>query len=211
MTRAIVLALLAACAGVVDVWAVVALGGAFAGVVTGNLVTAGHAVAVADPVELLPPAVAVAGFVAGVGLWSLHRRWRRDAVSAPLLAELVVLVALAVAWLLAPAATLPLLAGAAVAMGGQSSVARLLGESTTYMTGTLTGAVADLVTGDGRRWSALRQLGALVLGAVAGGLLLEHLRPAVPAVAVLLAGAAVVVHAVGARRVQDGPVGPDAP
>ncbi|WP_161992341.1 DUF1275 family protein [Pseudonocardia sp. EV170527-09] len=210
MNRAIVLALLAACAGVVDVWAVVALGGAFAGVVTGNLVTAGHAVAVADPVELLPPAVAVAGFVAGVGLWSLHRRWR-DAVSAPLLAELVVLVALAVAWLLAPAATLPLLAGAAVAMGGQSSVARLLGESTTYMTGTLTGAVADLVTGDGRRWSALRQLGALVLGAVAGGLLLEHLRPAVPAVAVLLAGAAVVVHAVGARRVQDGPVGPDAP
>lgn len=210
MNRAIVLALLAACAGVVDVWAVVALGGAFAGVVTGNLVTAGHAVAVADPVELLPPAVAVAGFVAGVGLWSLHRR-RRDAVSAPLLAELVVLVALAVAWLLAPAATLPLLAGAAVAMGGQSSVARLLGESTTYMTGTLTGAVADLVTGDGRRWSALRQLGALVLGAVAGGLLLEHLRPAVPAVAVLLAGAAVVVHAVGARRVQDGPVGPDAP
>lgn len=210
MNRAIVLALLAACAGVVDVWAVVALGGAFAGVVTGNLVTAGHAVAVADSVELLPPAVAVAGFVAGVGLWSLHRR-RRDAVSAPLLAELVVLVALAVAWLLAPAATLPLLAGAAVAMGGQSSVARLLGESTTYMTGTLTGAVADLVTGDGRRWSALRQLGALVLGAVAGGLLLEHLRPAVPAVAVLLAGAAVVVHAVGARRVQDGPVGPDAP
>lgn len=96
-------------------------------------------------------------------------------------------------------------------MGGQSSVARLLGESTTYMTGTLTGAAADLVTGDGRRWSALRQLGALVLGAVAGGLLLEHLRPAVPAVAVLLAGAAVVVHAVGARRVQDGPVGPDAP
>ena len=211
MNRAVVLALLAACAGVVDVWAVVALGGAFAGVVTGNLVTAGYALAVAEPARLLPPAVAVAGFVVGVALWSLLRRRWPTAVSVPLVAELVVLVVLAVAWPLAPGATLPLLAGAALAMGGQSSVAQLLGQSTTYMTGTLTGAVSDLATGDGRRWPALRQLAAIVLGAVAGGLALAHLPAVVPALAALLAAAAVVVRAVGDRRVQDDPVGPSAP
>jgi uncharacterized membrane protein YoaK (UPF0700 family) len=223
VNRTVVLALLAACAGVVDVWAVVALGGAFAGVVTGNLVTAGHALAVAEPARLLPPAVAVAGFVVGVALWSLLRRRWPTAVSVPLVAELVVLVVLAVAWPLAPGATLPLLAGAALAMGGQSSVAQLLGQSTTYMTGTLTGAVSDLATGDGRRWPALRQLGAIVLGAVAGGLALAylpavvpalaHLPVVVPALAALLAAAAaaVVVRAVGDRRVQDDPVGPSAP
>lgn len=211
MNRAVVLALLAACAGVVDVWAVVALGGAFAGVVTGNLVTAGHALAVAEPARLLPPAVAVAGFVVGVALWSLLRRRWPTAVSVPLVAELVVLVVLAVAWPLAPGATLPLLAGAALAMGGQSSVAQLLGQSTTYMTGTLTDAVSDLATGDGRRWPALRQLAAIVLGAVAGGLALAHLPAVVPALAALLAAAAVVVRAVGDRRVQDDPVGPSAP
>ncbi|MEJ8279750.1 YoaK family protein [Pseudonocardia spirodelae] len=199
MRRAVVLALLAACAGVVDVWAVVALGGAFAGVVTGNLVTAGYAVAAGDPGGLLPPAVAVAGFVTGVGLWSLLRRWWPHAVTGPLAAEAAVLAALAVLWPLLPGAATALLAAAAVAMGAQSSVAQLLGQSTTYMTGTLTGAVADLAAGDGRRLSALRQLGAIVLGAVAGGLALQHLPAVVPALAAVLAGAAVVVHAAGRR------------
>jgi uncharacterized membrane protein YoaK (UPF0700 family) len=151
----------------------------------------------------------VAGFVVGVALWSLLRRRWPTAVSVPLVAELVVLVVLAVAWPLAPGASLPLLAGAALAMGGQSSVAQLLGQSTTYMTGTLTGAVSDLATGDGRRWPALRQLAAIVLGAVAGGLALAHLPAVVPALAALLAAAA--VGAVGDRRVQDDPVGPSAP
>lgn len=162
----------------------------------------------------------MAGFVVGVALWSLLRRRWPTAVSVPLVAELVVLVVLAVAWPLAPGASLPLLAGAALAMGGQSSVAQLLGQSTTYMTGTLTGAVSDLATGDGRRWPALRQLGAIVLGAVAGGLALAplpavvpalaHLPVVVPALAALLAAAAAASWSVpsgtgGCRMIRWGP------
>ena len=58
--------LLSAAAGAVDLVAVVALGGAFAGIVTGNLVTLAGALATRDPTRLVPVATAVAGFTLGV-------------------------------------------------------------------------------------------------------------------------------------------------
>ncbi|WP_145984099.1 MULTISPECIES: DUF1275 family protein [unclassified Pseudonocardia] len=200
MRRAVVLAAMAACSGVVDVWAVGSLGGAFAGVVTGNLVTTGAATAAGRWGDLVAPVVAVAGFVVGVALWTFGRRRWPAAVAAPLLAELLLLVVLAVLWPSAGAPAVLLLAGAAIAMGGQSSVALRLGESSTYLMGTLTGAVADLAAGEARRWSAVRQLGALVLGAVAGGLLLVHLPGAVPALAAVPLLVAVVVQGAGEWR-----------
>lgn len=187
---------MAACAGVVDLWAVTSLGGAFAGIVTGNLVTVGRAAGSLRAGDLLAPVVAVAGFALGVAAWSaLPRR----SVGGPLLAELVLLVALAVGWPLGAPAT-ALLAVASIAMGGQSSVALRLGQSTTYLTGTLTGAVAALVV-DGRgRWSALRQLGALVVGATVAAVLLDLLWWSVPTLAVLVLLVAVVVRMSGQER-----------
>ncbi|GLZ46738.1 hypothetical protein Acsp06_29230 [Actinomycetospora sp. NBRC 106375] len=186
--------LLAAVAGVVDLWAVTSLGGPFAGVVTGNLVTAGGAAGRGDLSALWPPLVAVLGFGVGVAIWSFAWRGRPHAVGAPLLVELGVLVALAVAWAVTgprSAVVLVLLGAAALAMGGQSSTALRLGESTTYLTGTLTGGLAALVAGGSRgRVVALRQLGALVVAAAVAALLLGIARWSVPVLAVLLLVAA---------------------
>ena len=57
--------LLAAASGVVDLWAVTSLGGPFAGVVTGNLVTVGGAAGRGDATALWPPLIAVLGFALG--------------------------------------------------------------------------------------------------------------------------------------------------
>jgi uncharacterized membrane protein YoaK (UPF0700 family) len=198
--------LLAAASGVVDLWAVTSLGGPFAGVVTGNLVTVGGAAGRGDAGAVWPPLVAVLGFAVGVAVWSFAWRRRPDAVGGPLLAELAVLGVLAVGWSLS-AKPLVLLAGAAAAMGGQSSVALRLGESTTYLTGTLTGAMAALVTNGSRgRVVALKQLGAVVAGAVAAALVLGVLPRAVPVLAVLLVVGALAVPGLvpgGGRRDSD--------
>jgi uncharacterized membrane protein YoaK (UPF0700 family) len=191
--------MLAGVAGAVDLWAVTSLGGPFAGVVTGNLVVVGGSAGRGDLGALWPPLVAVAGFAVGVAVWSGAWRRRPAALGGPLLAELVVLVALAAAWLLTGtvprgATVLVLLAGAAFAMGAQSSTALRLGESTTYLTGTLTGGLAALVAGGAPgRVAALRQLAALVAGAAGAAVLLAVARWAVPVLAVALLVAALIV------------------
>lgn len=186
--------LLAAASGVVDLWAVTSLGGPFAGVVTGNLVTVGGAAGRGEASAVWPPLTAVLGFAAGVAVWSFAWRRRPRAVAVPLLVELAVLAALAVAWAVPGVPTLVLLAGAALAMGGQSSVALRLGESTTYLTGTLTGAVVAGATGGGQgRVAALKQLAAVVAGAAAAAVVLGVLRTAVPMLAIVLVIVALVV------------------
>jgi uncharacterized membrane protein YoaK (UPF0700 family) len=191
--------LLAAASGVVDLWAVTSLGGPFAGVVTGNLVSVGGAAGRGDATDLWPPLIAVLGFALGAAAWAFAWRRRPDAVAWPLVVELVVLAGLAAAWALtgtAPqgAVVLVLLGAAACAMGGQSSTALRLGESTTYLTGTLTGAMVALVTGGPRRRvSGLRQLAALVVGAALAAVLLDVLRWSVPVLAVVLVVAALTV------------------
>jgi len=190
---------LAAASGVVDLWAVTSLGGPFAGVVTGNRVTVGGAAGRGDATGVWPPLVAVLGFALGAAAWGFAWRRHPGAVARPLVVELVVLAGLAVAWPLTGttpqgAAVLVLLAVAAFAMGGQSSTALRLGESTTYLTGTLTGATVALVTGGPRRRVAgLRQLAALVVGAVLAAVLLRDLRWSVPVLAVVLVAGALAV------------------
>jgi uncharacterized membrane protein YoaK (UPF0700 family) len=188
--------LLALVSGVVDLWAVSSLGGPFASVVTGNLVVAGGAVGRGGPSDAWPPLIAVLGFALGVATWSLAGRRRPSAVAGPLAAELVVLVGLSVVWMGSGAAPTPgialvLLGAAALAMGAQSSTALRLGESTTYLTGTLTAGVVALVAGGPRaRVAALRQLAAVAVGAAAAALVLGIARPWVPALAVVLLVAA---------------------
>ncbi|MEV0717199.1 DUF1275 family protein [Asanoa sp. NPDC050611] len=189
---------LAACAGVVDLIAIVGLGGAFASVVTGNLVTAGLGIGATNNHAFAAPAIAVAAYAAGVALALLVPRVRWP---GHLLVELALLGALTAGWMAtdgAPGRTtrLLLLATGSLAMGVQSVVARWLHESTTYLTGTLTGAVHDLVTGrEGTRAAAIGQLTALTAGATVAAALLTAARWSAPLLALLL-----LVAAITARR-----------
>ncbi|WP_203713942.1 DUF1275 family protein [Asanoa siamensis] len=180
---------LAACAGAVDLIAIVGLGGAFASVVTGNLVTVGLGIGSTSDHAFAAPAVAVGAYAAGVALalWVPRFRW-----PGHLLVELALLGALTGGWIATdgePGRTnrLLLLAAGSLAMGLQSVVARWLHESTTYLTGTLTGAVHDLVTGKrGQRAAAVGQLAALTAGATVAAALLVAARWSVPLLALFL-------------------------
>src|SRR6185312_5099248 len=133
-TRATVAALLlAATAGVVDLVALLVLGGAFAGVITGNMVVVGLSAATGDGGRLLAVGVAVVGFAVGVAAWSLVWRRRPGALVGPLLAEAGVLVAVVLTWIASGGAPPAVVLGpAAVALGGQSVVGLRLGASTNY-------------------------------------------------------------------------------
>lgn len=181
--------LLACAAGAVNLVALTALGGAFAGIVTGNLVTAGDALTGHDPARLVPIGIAVGGFTLGALLWAASPR---AALALPLVAELVLLVA-AVPFQLAGVEPV-VLALLAAALGGQSVVGLRLHTSTTYMTGALTTAAhAAVAERDGRAAvAALRQLLALVVGAVAAALLPTAVALGVPIV--LVAAAALLLR-----------------
>jgi uncharacterized membrane protein YoaK (UPF0700 family) len=184
-----VAASLAACAGATDVLALTGLGGAFASIITGNLVIAGRSLAVGRPGDAVSGAVAVAGFGAGVALWALWLRFRPGSLLVLLLAELVVLAGVTAGWMASDALPNPVLARAllglaSLAMGGQSVVATSLRTATTYLTGTLAGAVIGLTTG--RRAGllpALRQLGALIAGAAGAAAVFRASRSLLPMVA----------------------------
>ena len=193
--------LLAAASGAVDLVAIVLLGGAFAGVVTGNLVNLGRGLVVPDPRLIVPVAVAVGGFSVGVAVWA--RVWRRvpEALAGPLAAELAVLLA-ALAMGLATDGQPPsvVLGLVSVALGGQSVVGLRLQTSTTYMTGILTGGLHDLAArgfraGGGTAANAVGRLVALVGGAAAATVLLDVARRAVLALPVaMIVGCLLVVR-----------------
>ncbi|GAB2959701.1 DUF1275 family protein [Amycolatopsis acidiphila] len=180
---------LAGASGAVDLLALADLGGAFASVVTGNLVNTGFGLGTADLARILPSVTAVVAFAAGVIAWTVV--WRRSLLG-PLFAELVLLLGVLAGWLATGthpgrSVALVLLALAALAMGGQSVAALRLGAATTYLTGALTNALHDLVSGKaGGRRAAARQLLALVLGALAAAGLRGVLRWAVPVLPVVL-------------------------
>jgi uncharacterized membrane protein YoaK (UPF0700 family) len=197
--------LLAACAGSVDAVAFFGLGKAFAGIVTGNLVTAGFGLAAGDAALVKPTAAAVAGFIVGELIWA---RWLRGlpahsrrALTA-LLAEGGLLLAVLIIWLAAGdrphgAAALTALGLASAAAGGQSIWALRIHQSTTYLTGALTTAVDSAVGSGSARKAApgVRQLCALIAGATLAGLLLQNLRPAAPALPLVLLATAAAVQA----------------
>ena len=190
--RRVTPAALAACAGAVDLLAVGGLGGAFASVVTGNLVTVWLGLGAAGGHPFVAPAVAVGGYAAGVLAGEALRG------PGPLAAEAALLAGVAAGWIATGgnpglALSLSLLAAAAVGMGVQSVYALRLRESTTYFTGTLTAALQDLLAGRrGNRAAAVGQLAALSAGAVLAAVLLGHLRWAVPLLPLLLLVVAVL-------------------
>ncbi len=167
--------------GVVDAVSFLRLGGAFSSVITGNMVLLGVAAGHHDATLAVHGSLALAGYALGVmagaplagpaperqqPVWPVR-------VTICLAAETAILVVFSAGWLAAggrpgTAGKLALLAIAAVAMGMQSAAVRRLGQmSSTYLTSTLTGIVAGLVTrqrpaGLGR---SLGSLAAIVVGA----------------------------------------------
>jgi uncharacterized membrane protein YoaK (UPF0700 family) len=190
--------LLAAGAGAADVLAFFGVGHAFAGIVTGNLATAGYGIVTGDAALIQPTITAVLACIAGELVWGAILRGRTAV--ALLLVELVLIALVLAGWLLTethPTGTnaLVLLALVAFALGGQSIWALRVHQTTTYFTGMLTRTIDAAASGAyaGIATSA-RQLGAFLSGAVVSGLVLHHLRPATPAVPLVLLAAATAVH-----------------
>lgn len=187
---------LAAAAGAVDAISYLGLGHAFPANMTGNTVLLALALARGADAKTLPAAVALVGFSLGVlggGLTiDRRRRWPASA-GGPLATHTLLLLAIALVWVLGgpPSRSMRdlLLGVAGVAMGLQSVSVLVLGAggiATTYMTGTLTRALARLTRrlssahedARGRRLRRLAELDWLLyaLGAFCGGLLALHAR-----------------------------------
>ncbi|MEV8058475.1 YoaK family protein [Streptomyces antimycoticus] len=177
--------------GAMDAISFLALGGVFTSVMTANLSLLGMSTASMDATLARDTAVAMAGYVVGALLSGRIVRGPRPAWRArcALTVELLALGGLWAAW----AATgghpsggrqLGLLAVAALAMGGQSGLVRAVGPpgfSTTYLTGVLTGLLVDAARSGTVGRLSIALLGALVVGAAAGGLLVAHAARAAPA------------------------------
>jgi uncharacterized membrane protein YoaK (UPF0700 family) len=204
------LVLLTLTTGAVDASCFLHLGNVFSSVITGNLVLLGAAAATQSASLAIHSGVALAGYSAGVliGAPIATRRARGGetwplSVSVTLVAEFCVLAAFSVGWELTggrPGSTAQvlLIAALAVAMGIQSAAVRQLGGmSTTYLTGTLTAVVTELVTRD-RGPGFARSVGvlaAIVSGAVVGGLVAEHAPAWLPA-AIMTPLAVVVIASI---------------
>jgi uncharacterized membrane protein YoaK (UPF0700 family) len=206
--------LLTITAGAANAVSFLALGKVFASVITGNLVLLGVAATTRSSIEAGHAGLGLLGYVAGVlvgaPLAARHsdpaRTWPAG-VTATLGAELVVMAGFCVGWELShgsPHGTgqLTLLIVLAAAMGMQAAAVRRLGQmSSTYLTSTLTAVLSGLVTRT-RHEGFARSIGALVaivVGALAGGILARSAYAWLP-VAVLLPLAVVIAGSVVVAR-----------
>lgn len=197
--------------GVVDAVGFLGLDRVFVGNMTGNIVVLGMAVAGADDLPVLGPAVALATFTVGAFIGGLVLRSRRKVwsggVSLLLGAGALVLALLGVAYLVpawadAPALELVASSTTAAAMGMQAAVARSLAVAdvtTVVVTSTLTSFASESLVGGGLGSVWNRRLAAIAIifaGALVGALLLR-LGVAVPLL--LAALLTLVVVALGHR------------
>jgi uncharacterized membrane protein YoaK (UPF0700 family) len=206
--RAVVL--LAALSGATDAVGLLALGGSFTSVMTGNMVLVGVGIGTHDASALGRTVAAIVGYVAGVFVGARvagepqpgEDPWPAR-VTRGLLLELACFAVFAAVWWGTgghPSSALfaPLLCLNAAALGIQSSVIiryGVSGLSTTYMTGTLTTMVARLA---GRHpLASVGRSGVLLAGLIAGaavaGLACTEARVLVPALQLLLIGGAVLI------------------
>ena len=188
--------LLAVEAGVVNVTSFLVLGKVFSSVITGNLVLLGLAAARLQPGLALRSGLALAGYSAGVLIGiPIAARGRRQiwppSVTAALCVEFCLLLALTAGWEAGghqPSWHFALLVLLAAAMGVQSAAVGRLGRiSATYLTGTLTGVLAALISRD--RPAGLRRdasvLVAVTAGAGAGAALIRLAPGWLPALTLL--------------------------
>ena len=206
-------------AGCVDALSYLGLSRVFTANMTGNAVLLGLAIGQTEELRVAHSSAAIVGFVLGVlagarlaGPTRERVFWSRR-ISLAVGLESVVLIAFAAGWWAsgpgaAGAGLVGLIVLSGTAMGIQSAVARRLavpGVSTTFITGTITALVSELTAvggaaGDRRRMTAV--LGALVAGAVTGGVAQAYARPAAACVPALVL-VAVVVAIRGFRHAPD--------
>ena len=187
---------------------------------TGNAVLLGLAIGQTQGLRVLNSVLALVGFGLGVAFGARLADPGRDRLvwsprlTRTLAVELALLVAFSAVWWgsgprppgLAHAG---LIALSSMAMGVQSAAARrcaVSGVSTTYITGTLTGLMADLaVLGIASvNWGrSAAVLAALVAGAALGALVQARFPIAAPIVPAVLLGALVVVASTAFRANTD--------
>ena len=196
--------------GMVDAVSILSLGRVFVANMTGNVVFIGFALSRAPGFSLEASLSALAGFLIGAGIAGqlVDRVARRTALFALGTAMETVLLAGTTLLVIVRRDDLGggwsyLVAGlAALALGLQNGVVRQLAVpdlTTTVLTMTLTGIAADLRSGTVvvRRVLAVM---AMLVGAVAGALLVLHHGPAVALGCVLTLSAGVTAAAVRAWR-----------
>ena len=210
-TLPLVLLLLTFTTGLVDAVSYLGLGRVFSGIQTGNLVVLGFALAGTAGFTVAGPALSLLAFFLGAALGGRlakrlsrrHRRWFALALTGEaLLVGLGAVAALG----LPPAAvghprTFLIIALLGAAMGLRSATVRRLAApevSTTVLTSTITNLATDVGTlspAPGRQAWQLTTIGARLLGAVAGAVLLTvslALPVAVVAGLIVVAAAAYV-------------------
>jgi uncharacterized membrane protein YoaK (UPF0700 family) len=208
---------LAVVSGATDAIGLLALGGAFTSVMTGNMVLLGVAASSGDGARAASSGFAILAFCAGAALGARlagsaqqgDRVWPRP-VTVALTVELVFVAAYAAAWWATGGnpgqhLALPMLLCTAVALGIQSSTVQrfgVSGMSTTYLTGTLTTVVIRLASGRGVRevWHSIEILLGLVAGAAAGAALVLLAPMFAPALQLVALGAVVLVGATVAGK-----------
>jgi uncharacterized membrane protein YoaK (UPF0700 family) len=202
--------------GYMDAISYLGLERVFTANMTGNLVLLGLAAGEAAGLNALWSGVALLGFVLGVAVGARVIGRSRERVVWPrrvtiaLGVEVVLLAGFAAGWHAAAArpsglGLAGLIAGAAVAMGIQSTAARRLGVSgvsTTYVTGTLTRLVSELAPLTGvpagwARWTGV--LGVLAAGAAIGAVTVLRLPSAAALVPVFLLAAVTITAAIWYR------------
>jgi uncharacterized membrane protein YoaK (UPF0700 family) len=199
-------AILAMTSGATDAISFLGLGGVFSSVMTANMVLLGLSAGKQDGALALHAGAALTGYIIGAVVASRATAPSGrpvDRLPAPIFAVLVgegiVLACVTVGWEAAGAhpsgaAQVALLGGAAAAMGSQSVAVIALGipgVSTTYMTGMLTGVLADLAAPAGPAVGGrLGVLAALIGGAIASGITYTQaprLAPLIPLAALVSA------------------------
>jgi uncharacterized membrane protein YoaK (UPF0700 family) len=198
--------LLAFASGCVDAATLMALGGAFTSVITGNVIFVGRAIGTTSLTPALDAITAIAGYMAGVAVGSrlahtVGRSWADVAWPARatmvMAVEWVILLVVNVAWFGYRAspptgAVYVMLALAALALGMQGAAARTIAgnPSTTYMTGALTALIEGLATGRRQTAELAAAVGlvGLVAGAALTAVLVVHARSyaLLPPLAVIL-------------------------
>lgn len=208
--------LLAALSGATDAIGLIALGGSFTSVMTGNMVLVGVAIGSKDASALGITLTAIGGYVLGVFIGGRVAGEPRPgdtpwppAVTRALLVEFAAFAVFAIGWWALsgapPEAWLaPLLALNAIALGVQSSAIirfGVTGLSTTYMTGTLTAVITRLAAR--HPLNSIGRSGAVLAGLIGGaaaGAVVDVAAPlAVPALQLGLIGA-VLAGALRAAR-----------
>jgi uncharacterized membrane protein YoaK (UPF0700 family) len=209
--RDLLLGVLAFAAGSIDVLSWLAVGKVFSAFMTGNVVFLAAGLFSHHAELSLHAALALCAF--GVGAWAMAMVMPRQQPSVlwparatvGLIACALVQLLFWVLWLAVgghPGSTLMvLLAISAFAMGIQTATAVALGVHAVFTTAVT--ATWTVLVGDAAQWSATRTerrrltlvLGGTLLGALAGALLLAHLRLWMPLLPVLLTGGvAVAAH-----------------